>query len=39
MSLLHVSHLVKQYTRGKGLFRRGTTVTAVDDVSFSIDES
>jgi len=38
MSLLDVSHLVKQFTRGKGLFRRGTTLTAVDGVSFSIEE-
>ena len=38
MPLLDVSHLVKQFTRGRGLFRRGTTLTAVDDVTFSIDE-
>lgn len=38
MPLLDVSHLVKRFTRGKGLFRRGTTLTAVDDVSFSIEE-
>jgi ABC-type oligopeptide transport system ATPase subunit len=38
MPLLDVSHLVKQFTRGKGLFRRGTTLTAVGDVSFSIEE-
>jgi ABC-type oligopeptide transport system ATPase subunit len=38
MALLHVANLVKQFTRGKGLFRRGTTLTAVDSVSFSIDE-
>jgi ABC-type oligopeptide transport system ATPase subunit len=38
MPLVEVAHLVKQFTRGGGLLRRGTTVTAVDDVSFSIDE-
>jgi ABC-type oligopeptide transport system ATPase subunit len=38
MSLVDVSHLVKQFTRGGGLFRRGTMVNAVDDVSFSIEE-
>jgi oligopeptide transport system ATP-binding protein len=38
MPLVEVSHLVKQFVRGGGLFRRGTTVTAVDDVSFSIEE-
>lgn len=38
MPLLEVSHLVKRFTRGKGLFRRGTTVSAVEDVSFSIEE-
>jgi oligopeptide transport system ATP-binding protein len=38
MPLLDVAHLVKQYTRGGGLLRRGTTVTAVDDVSFAIEE-
>ncbi len=37
MALLEVSHLVKQYARGSGLFSRGTVVTAVDDVSFSIE--
>jgi ABC-type oligopeptide transport system ATPase subunit len=36
--LLEVSHLVKQFMRGGGPFRRGTAVTAVDDVSFSIEE-
>ena len=38
MSLIEVSHLVKQFTRGGGLFSRGTTVRAVDDVSFAIAE-
>lgn len=38
MPLLNVSHLVKQFTRNRGLLGRGTTVTAVDDVSFSIEE-
>jgi oligopeptide transport system ATP-binding protein len=38
MPLVEVSHLVKQFTRGGGFLRRGTTVTAVDDVSFEIDE-
>ena len=36
--LLEVSHLVKHFTRGGGLLRRGTAVAAVDDVSFSIGE-
>src|SRR6188472_1509772 len=38
MPLIEVSHLVKQFARGGGLFRPGTRVAAVDDVSFSIDE-
>jgi peptide/nickel transport system ATP-binding protein len=38
MPLVEVSHLVRQFTRGGGIFRRGTTVNAVDDVSFSIAE-
>jgi oligopeptide transport system ATP-binding protein len=37
-TLVEVSHLVKQFTRDAGLFRSGTRVAAVDDVSFSIDE-
>jgi oligopeptide transport system ATP-binding protein len=37
MPLVEVSHLVKRFVRGGGLLRRGTTVTAVDDVSFSIE--
>ena len=32
------SHLVKRFDRGRGLFGRGSVVTAVDDVSFSIEE-
>jgi oligopeptide transport system ATP-binding protein len=38
MPLLEVSHLVKRFARGTGLFRAGTAVSAVDDVSFHIDE-
>src|SRR5260221_5381187 len=38
MPLVEVSRLVKQFTRGAGLFHSGTTVTAVDDVSFTIEE-
>jgi ABC-type oligopeptide transport system ATPase subunit len=38
MPLVEVSHLVKRFVRGGRLFRRGATVTAVDDVSFRIDE-
>ena len=38
MPLVEVSHLVKHYARGKRLFRAGTVVKAVDDVSFSIEE-
>ena len=37
MPLVEVEHLVKQFTTGGGLFSKGQTVTAVDDVSFSID--
>jgi oligopeptide transport system ATP-binding protein len=39
MPLVEVSHLVKTFTRDAGLFRAGTRVAAVDDVSFSIDSS
>jgi ABC-type oligopeptide transport system ATPase subunit len=35
--LLAVSHLVKRFTRG-GLLSRGSSVTAVDDISFDISE-
>ncbi|HEY7291642.1 MAG TPA: oligopeptide/dipeptide ABC transporter ATP-binding protein [Vicinamibacterales bacterium] len=38
MPLVEVSHLVKHFTRGAGFPRAGARVTAVDDVSFSIDE-
>jgi oligopeptide transport system ATP-binding protein len=38
MPLVEVAHLVKHFARGKSLFRAGTIVKAVDDVSFSIDE-
>jgi peptide/nickel transport system ATP-binding protein len=38
MPLVEVVHLVKHFTRGGGLLRRGTRVTAVDDVSFTIEE-
>jgi ABC-type oligopeptide transport system ATPase subunit len=38
MPLVEVSHLVKHFARDAGLFRAGTRVAAVDDVSFSIDE-
>src|SRR5918993_5636791 len=38
MPLVQISRLTKQFVRGKGLFRRGTTVRAVDDVSFDIAE-
>ena len=38
MPLVEVSHLVKHFTRDAGLFRAGSRVAAVDDVSFSIDE-
>jgi ABC-type oligopeptide transport system ATPase subunit len=38
MSLVEVVHLVKRFDRGGGLFGRHRMVTAVDDVSFSIEE-
>jgi ABC-type oligopeptide transport system ATPase subunit len=37
MPLLEVRHLVKHFTRTRGLFGPGSTVRAVDDVSFSIE--
>jgi len=37
MALVEVEHLTKQFARGGGLLQSRTTVTAVDDVSFSID--
>ncbi len=36
--LVEVDHLVKHFTRGGGLLRKGARVAAVDDVSFSIAE-
>jgi ABC-type oligopeptide transport system ATPase subunit len=36
--LVEVRDLTKHFTRGGGLFGRGTVVRAVDGVSFSIDE-
>jgi oligopeptide transport system ATP-binding protein len=38
MPLIEVSHLVKRFVRGGGLFRKGAAVSAVDDVSFSIEK-
>ena len=38
MAFVEVSHIVKHFTRGGGLLRKATRVTAVDDVSFTIDE-
>lgn len=38
MALVEVEHLVKSFVSGGGLLHRGHAVTAVDDVSFSIDE-
>jgi ABC-type oligopeptide transport system ATPase subunit len=38
MPLVEVSHLVKHFRRDAGLFRTGTPVAAVDDVSFTIGE-
>lgn len=37
MPLVEVDHLVKQFVSGGGLLRRGHSVTAVDDISFSIE--
>jgi len=36
--LLEVAHLVKRFARRGGIFHRGIAVTAVDDVSFAIEE-
>ena len=36
--LVEVRHLVKHFSSGAGLLRRGTIVRAVDDVSFAIQE-
>jgi peptide/nickel transport system ATP-binding protein/oligopeptide transport system ATP-binding protein len=38
MPLLEVRHLTKEFTRRKGLFGKGTSVRAVDDVSFAIEK-
>src|SRR5262245_45869938 len=38
MALVEVSHLVKRFTRTAGLFGRSSVVTAIDDVSFGIEE-
>ena len=38
MPLLEVRHLTKEFSRKKGLFGKGTTVRAVDDVSFTIEK-
>jgi peptide/nickel transport system ATP-binding protein len=38
MNLLEVSDLVKEFTRPRGLFGRGSAVRAVDGVSFAIAE-
>jgi len=38
MALVEVSHLVKRFTRDAGWFRAGVMVSAVDDISFAIDE-
>jgi len=38
MPLVEVSHLVKEFARNAGLFRSGTRVAAVDDVSFTVEE-
>ena len=37
MPLLEVRHLVKEFSRKKGLFGKATAVRAVDDVSFVIE--
>ena len=37
MPLVEVAHLVKTFSRDGGMFRAGTRVAAVDDVSFSIE--
>jgi ABC-type oligopeptide transport system ATPase subunit len=38
MALVEVAHLVKHFTRGGGFLHPSTTVRAVDDVSFTIDQ-
>src|SRR6186713_656682 len=38
MPLLEVRHLVKEFSRQKGLFGKASSVRAVDDVSFAIEK-
>lgn len=38
MALLEVRHLVKEFSGKRGLFRRGPTARAVDDVTFAVEE-
>ncbi len=38
MALLEVRHLVKEFSRRRGLFGSGAPVRAVDDVSFTVDK-
>ena len=38
MALLEVRHLVKEFSRSRGLFASPSVVRAVDDVSFTIEE-
>jgi oligopeptide transport system ATP-binding protein len=38
MPLVEVSNLVKHFVRNAGLFRKGTRVAAIDDVSFTVEE-
>jgi ABC-type oligopeptide transport system ATPase subunit len=38
MALLEVQHLVKEFSRSRGLFAPRSVVRAVDDVSFTIEE-
>ena len=37
MALVEVARLVKHFVSGGGVFRRGSLIKAVDDVSFAID--
>ncbi|MGH9307928.1 MAG: ABC transporter ATP-binding protein [Vicinamibacterales bacterium] len=37
MALLEVRHLVKEFSGKRGLFRRGPTTRAVDDVTFAVE--
>jgi len=37
MPLLEVAHLTRTFSRSRGLFKKKATVTAVDDVSFTIE--